>query len=289
MLNLNDWLDEKEPSKIINAENIAFPKCKNFGIGYQGSKNRLAKEIISFLPSADYFVDLFAGGCAITHAALLSGKYKKVITNDIDEAPSVFYKALNGEYNKYIDWIGKDEFDKLKYSNAFIRYTWSFGNNGINYLYAKSNEAEMKERHLALVNNIEKYSSKEHGRIISLERIKRLREIANSKKDVKAELTISNLDYQSVEIPENAVVYCDIPYKDTRGYEYLGKTINNKNFFNHLDFYEYCYKLKEKGIQVFISEYDMPSTFKVVWQKNLFCSFNRVNKRQSKIEKLFTI
>ena len=28
MLNLNDWLDEKEPSKIINAENIAFPKCK---------------------------------------------------------------------------------------------------------------------------------------------------------------------------------------------------------------------------------------------------------------------
>ena len=48
MLNLNDWLDEKEPSKIINAENIAFPKCKNFGIGYQGSKNRLAKEIISF-------------------------------------------------------------------------------------------------------------------------------------------------------------------------------------------------------------------------------------------------
>ena len=91
MLNLNDWLDEKEPSKIINAENIAFPKCKNFGIGYQGSKNRLAKEIISFLPSADYFVDLFAGGCAITHAALLSGKYKKVITNDIDEA-----KQMNG-------------------------------------------------------------------------------------------------------------------------------------------------------------------------------------------------
>ena len=32
MLNLNDWLDEKEPSKIINAENIVFPKCKNFGI-----------------------------------------------------------------------------------------------------------------------------------------------------------------------------------------------------------------------------------------------------------------
>lgn len=43
-----------------------------FGIGYQGSKNRIANDIICSLPSGDRFVDLFAGGCSVTHCAMLS-------------------------------------------------------------------------------------------------------------------------------------------------------------------------------------------------------------------------
>lgn len=44
----------------------------NYGVPYMGSKNRIAKDIIAKLPTGKRFVDLFAGGCAITHAAILS-------------------------------------------------------------------------------------------------------------------------------------------------------------------------------------------------------------------------
>ena len=45
-----------------------------YGITYQGSKNRIAGDLISLLPSGERFVDLFGGGFAMSHCALLSGK-----------------------------------------------------------------------------------------------------------------------------------------------------------------------------------------------------------------------
>ena len=54
----------------------------NYGLPYVGSKNKIAKTIIDFLPPADHFYDLFAGGCAITHAAILSNKYKIKMPSD---------------------------------------------------------------------------------------------------------------------------------------------------------------------------------------------------------------
>ena len=56
-----------------------------YGLPYMGSKNKIARDIVEQLPSAEYFVDLFCGGCAVTHAAILSGKYKKFIINDTTE------------------------------------------------------------------------------------------------------------------------------------------------------------------------------------------------------------
>lgn len=54
----------------------------NYGVPYKGSKNKIAKKLIDVLPSAEYFVDLFGGGGAMTHCAALSGKYKKIIYNE---------------------------------------------------------------------------------------------------------------------------------------------------------------------------------------------------------------
>ena len=56
----------------------------NFGLPYMGSKNQIAKDIINALPSGDRFVDLFAGGCSMTHCAMLSGKYKCFLANDLN-------------------------------------------------------------------------------------------------------------------------------------------------------------------------------------------------------------
>lgn len=54
-----------------------------YGVPYMGSKNDIAAQIIDLLPQARNFYDLFAGGCAVTHAAMLSGKYRNFICNDM--------------------------------------------------------------------------------------------------------------------------------------------------------------------------------------------------------------
>ena len=56
-----------------------------YGLPYKGSKNGIAEWIVSELPTAHTFVDLFFGGGAITHRAMLTGKYQQFIVNDIED------------------------------------------------------------------------------------------------------------------------------------------------------------------------------------------------------------
>ena len=70
-----------------------------YGIPYKGSKNSIAEWVIAELPRAETFVDLFMGGGAITHCAMLSGKYKNFIINDIDaRMPQFFLDCIDGKY-----------------------------------------------------------------------------------------------------------------------------------------------------------------------------------------------
>ena len=62
-----------------------------YGVPYQGSKNKIAGWVIDNLPEDEILVDLFAGGCAVTHAALLSGKWNRIVANVPVEV------LLNGE------------------------------------------------------------------------------------------------------------------------------------------------------------------------------------------------
>lgn len=87
-----------------------------YGLPYQGSKNKIAEWVISNLPNADNFYDLCAGGCAITHAAMLSGKYKNFIINDINPHPTqLFVDAINGKYKDETRWISRDDFFRVNY------------------------------------------------------------------------------------------------------------------------------------------------------------------------------
>lgn len=82
----------------------------SYGIPYRGSKNTIAKRIIDLLPRADTFVDLFAGGCAMTHCAMGSGKYHNFIANDIGDAPQLFANAIAGKYRDERRWISREDF-----------------------------------------------------------------------------------------------------------------------------------------------------------------------------------
>lgn len=112
----------------------------SWGLPYMGSKNAIAQDIVDALPPGETFVDLFAGGGAITHAAMASGKYKRFIANDISDAPSLFVDAVRGKFADEKRWISREDFFALKDAEPYVRLCWSFGNRGACYLYSREVE-----------------------------------------------------------------------------------------------------------------------------------------------------
>ena len=115
--------------------------ARRYGLPYQGSKNAIAKWIIDQLPAAEHFYDLFAGGCAVTHAAIESGKYKYVHANDIQgKYPQFFLSCIEGKMANERRVIDRTEFMMLKDADPYIALCWSYGNNRVNYLWAREIE-----------------------------------------------------------------------------------------------------------------------------------------------------
>ena len=122
-----------------------------YGLPYKGSKNKLAERIVRLLPKRTHLVDLFCGGCAVSHAALLMGKYEHIHINDINwMCPTLFIDALNGKYNDENRWISREDFFRLKDTDPYVAVVWSFGNNLHTYLYSKEIEPLKKAIHYAM-------------------------------------------------------------------------------------------------------------------------------------------
>ena len=119
---------------------------------YKGSKNLLAQRILDCIPSASVFIDLFCGGCAVSHAALLSGRFARVVVNDIEgDVSRLFVAAVNGQYKGESRWISREDFFRLKESDPYVRYCWSFGNNGRDYIYSEAVEPYKRALHYAVI------------------------------------------------------------------------------------------------------------------------------------------
>lgn len=122
-----------------------------YGLPYKGSKNKLAERIVSLLPKRTHLIDLFCGGCAVSHAALLRNKYEHIHINDINwMCPTLFIDALNGKYQNETRWISREDFFRLKDTDPYVAVVWSFGNNLRNYLYSKEIEPLKKAIHYAI-------------------------------------------------------------------------------------------------------------------------------------------
>lgn len=122
-----------------------------YGLPYKGSKNKLAERIVRLLPKRTHLVDLFCGGCAVSHVALLMGKYEHIHINDINwMCPTLFIDALNGKYNDENRWISREDFFRLKDTDPYVAVVWSFGNNLRDYLYSKEIEPLKKAIHYAM-------------------------------------------------------------------------------------------------------------------------------------------
>ena len=199
-------------------------KRKTYGVPYQGSKSRIAKDIVDILPSGKRFVDLFSGGGAVTHAAMDSGKYSKFRMNDIDgRGQRLFLEGVQGKWDDYSrETMTPEEFSRIKGTPESL--PWSF--NGLG-------------RQLARSNNGRNYASEQISRVKSLSTLK------DRSKDVEA----SETDYSKVKLRPGDVVYADIPYEatDTRGY-------GRGSVFDKQKFEEWAQK---QAVPVYVSEYQM--------------------------------
>lgn len=198
-----------------------------YGIPYKGSKNRIAKWVVDNLPASDTLVDLFAGGCAVTHAAILSNKWKRVIANDLLPAPNVFQDAARGKFHDADMVTTREQFSNS--SDFATRLIYSFGNEA--YLHNGGTTESM--RRLQGLESLE--------RLQGLERIESLEGLQG--------FEVSNLDYRDVKIPSGATVYADPPYRGTSQSQYGGT-------FDHEKFDAW---LAEVDFPVYVSEYTCPS------------------------------
>lgn len=124
---------------------------RNLGISYKGSKSRIADKIVGLLPRAEHFYDLFAGGCAISHCALLKNKYQHIHINDINPMmPKAFIKALQGGFDNEDRWISREDFFRLKDTDPYVAICFSFGNDLKTYCYGKEVEPLKKALHYAI-------------------------------------------------------------------------------------------------------------------------------------------
>lgn len=126
---------------------------KQYGMPYMGSKSGIAEKIIDVLPAAPVLYDLFGGGGAISHCAVLSGKWKKVKYNELNRSTfEGFHTAVNGGFNNETRWIGRGDFARLREYDPYVKICYSFGNDGRTYAYNKYIEPYKRALHYAVVH-----------------------------------------------------------------------------------------------------------------------------------------
>lgn len=260
-----------------------------YGIPYKGSKNRIAKWVVDNLPASGTLVDLFAGGCAVTHAAILSNKWKRVIANDLLPAPNVFQDAARGKFHDADMVTTREQFSNS--SDFATRLIYSFGNNTRDYIYSCEIErvklaAERmivaktpRQRRLlyrSFITELEAYlhnggTTESMRRLQGLERIESLESLEGLQG-----FEVSNLDYRDVKIPSGATVYADPPYRGTSQSQYGGT-------FDHEKFDAW---LAEVDFPVYVSEYTCPSGCVEITRTTRMCGFAGSGNQET-TERLF--
>ena len=116
-------------------------------------------------------------------------------------------------------------------------------------------------------------------RLQSLERLERLQSLERLER-----LQITSLSYDEIDIPDDAVVYCDPPYHACRGHLYEGTA----KAFDHFAFYDWCVDVSKTN-PIFISEYSIEDDrFEIVAEKQKITSMASA-KSFNVIERLYTV
>lgn len=264
-------------------------KRKAYGLPYKGGKSRIAEWVVGVLPENETLVDLFAGGCAITHCAMLSGKWERVIANDISDAPEVFADAVNGKIDISRFPLTREEF--METDDTLARLVYSYGNDQRSYIYSVEREdvciaaermmygATVADRYAAYKVFIRALSSHlqcggKVARLQAVELVTRVQDIHGTCR--VAELETSRCDYRDFVVPANATVYADPPYKGTTISQYGGG-------FDYDAFEDW---LAEVDFPVFVSEYTCPKGCVEIAKRDSISLADHSNSKRV-VERLF--
>lgn len=275
-----------------------------YGFGYLGSKSEIADEIIGALPRGRRFVDLFGGGFAMSHCALLSYKYDKVLYNDINPLTVQLLKdALSGKYNYDVfkpKWVSRDEFHGKKNTDGYIKWCWSFSNDGKTYLYGKEIEEikhachdfcvfgkpingtdlfvesnEIKTRRLAIIQ----YFKNKYPQTMELQHLQRIENLQKLENLESQNLEIACMDYRQYHYHNGDVVYCDIPYQNS----------SNKNSDDYGDVFDsgafYAWAVS-RSYPVYFSSYKLGG---IVWERKKTVKKNLACQRNVRTEVLYCV
>lgn len=221
---------------------------------YLGSKNKISKEILSvILPYLDgkIWVEPFVGGANIIDK--LTG-YR--IGSDNNQYLIALLKAIQDGWTPPID-ISREYYYEIKdninkYDKAlvgFVGFLCSFGGKWFGG-YAFNNKGD-------------NYAKR--GSSVLIKQAKNLEGV---------DFIYSN--YLELEVPLNALIYCDPPYDCKTKY---------KDKFDHNIFWNWC-RDKSKNHLVFVSEYSAPSDFICIKEIKVKTILDK-NSNYDRVEKLF--
>lgn len=235
---------------------------------YMGSKNRISKFILPIIlkdRTDECYVEPFVGGCNMIDKVdgnrIASDKNKYLISmwkglqNESHRPTHIsreLYVSARTEYNNKTN----NQFDDFMI--GWIGWMGSFNGRFYDGGYSGHEAGKTKRNYID-------------------------EQIRNTEKQIES---IRGIDfrtgsYDELEIPNNSIIYCDIPYKDTKQY-------STSKDFDHDKFWQWCRDMSSNGHKVFISEYQAPNDFNCIWEKEVTNSMN-TSKTYKPTEKLFTI
>lgn len=234
---------------------------------YMGSKRKIRKEIIDVMMSYrlnnEPFIDMFCGGCHVVE--MVDGIR---IANDKNRYLIAMWEGLLEDRKRpYI-------IDKELYSKVRDEY-----NKGVNI--------EFDDFLIGWIGFMGSYNGRffdggysghdVNGRDYISENIRNTESQIHNLRGVM----FSSLDYSELMLYKPCIIYCDIPYRDTKQYS-ISKD------FDYDKFYSWCFAMRDFGHIVFVSEYNMPDGFECVWSKEVTNSLN-TTKTYKPIEKLYIV
>ena len=240
---------------------------------YMGSKNRIAKYLLPIIlkdrKEDQWYVEPFVGG-----ANMIDKAGGNRIGADINHYLIELFKGLQNSRDLIFD-IPKTLYDKarVEYNN---KTTIEFDLFTIAWIgYMASANGRFFEGGYSGISKTKIGTSRNYIK----------ESISNIQEQISRIMDINFVccSYENLDIPQNSIIYCDIPYKNTKQYSF-------SKDFDYEKFWEWAREKSQNGHQVFISEYNSPDDFECIWQQEVKSSLSAngiAGGNKVSVEKLF--